>query len=91
MGGEAELALVQITGTPSKGDVTKKGEPKTVRSAQPWFYDSQVIKPLMKDKDPPLQPVIPTQILLNRYGLGDTSKGGFRSGLSMKKERSDGM
>ena len=33
----------------------------------------------------------PTQISLDRYGLGDVSKGGFGSGLSMPKEGGDGM
>ena len=31
-GGEAEEYLVQITGSPSKGDAAEKGEPNTVRS-----------------------------------------------------------
>ena len=33
----------------------------------------------------------PNQIALDRYGLGDSSKGGLGSGLSMSKEGSDGM
>ena len=43
------------------------------------------------DKDPLLQPVRPTQIALSQYGLGDVSKGGVVSGLSMPKEGIDGM
>ena len=39
LGGEAEEALVQITGIPSKGGAAEKGEPKMVRSAQHWFSD----------------------------------------------------
>ena len=62
-----------------------------VISAQLWFYDSQVIKILTRDKDPPLQPVRPTQILLACYGLEDTYKRGFGSGLSVTKEVGDGM
>ena len=33
----------------------------------------------------------PNQIELDRYGLGDSYKGEFESGLSMPKEGSDGM
>ena len=39
LGGEAEEALSQITGMPSKGDAAENGEPKTVRAAQRWFSD----------------------------------------------------
>ena len=42
--GEAEEALSQITGMPSKGDAAENGEPKTVRAAQRWFSDLQVLK-----------------------------------------------
>ena len=37
--GEAEEALGQINGSPSKGDAAEKGEPKTARAAQHWFSD----------------------------------------------------
>ena len=33
----------------------------------------------------------PNKILMNRYGLGDDSRGGFVSVLSMPKKGSDGM
>ena len=62
-----------------------------VISAQLWFYDSQVIKILTRDKDPPLQPVRPTKIELAQYGLGYASKWGLGSGLSIPKEGSDSM
>ena len=89
--GKADEALDQITGTPSKVDAAEKGEPKTFIVAQRWFYELQVIEQLKRDKDLLLQPLLPTQIALARYGLGDTSKGVFGSGLSMPKEGSDGM
>ena len=38
-GGEAEEALGKITVSPRNEDATEKGEPKTVRAAQHWFYD----------------------------------------------------
>ena len=37
----------------------------------------------MRDNDPPLQSVRPTQISLARYGLVYASKEGFGSGLSI--------
>ena len=76
---------------PENGNAKEKGEPKTVRSAKRWYSDLEALDQLTRYNGPPLQPVCPTKISLARYGLGDTSKGGFRSGLSMKKERSDGM
>ena len=85
LGGEAEEALVQNTGTPRKGSNAEKGEPKTVREAQRWFSDLQVLKQLMRYKDPLLQPVRTTQILLSRYGLGYVFKGGSGIVLSMTK------
>ena len=91
LGGEVEEYLVQITGTPSKGGATENCKPKTVRAAQRWFYGLQVIDQLKRDKEPLLQPVIPTTISLDWYVLGDSSKGGFGSVLSMPKEGSDGM
>ena len=91
LGGEAEEDLGQITGTPIKGNAEEKGELKTVRAAQRWFYGLQVIDQLKRDKEPLLQPVIPTTISLDWYVLGDSSKGGFGSVLSMPKEGSDGM
>ena len=75
--GEAEEALVQITGFPSKGYATENGETKMVRASQRWFYDLQVIEILMRGNDPPLQHVCTIQLSLARYELGDTSKGGF--------------
>ena len=45
----------------------------------------------MRDNDPLLQPVRPTEIALARYGLGNASKRGFGSGLSMPKEEIYGM
>ena len=69
----------QNTGSPSKGGAAEKGEHKTVRSAQCWFSDLQVIEQLIMDNDTPLQPVRPTQIALARYRLGDAYKGGFGS------------
>ena len=89
LGGDAEEALGQITGSPSKGDAAEKGEPKTVRAAQHWSSDLQVIERLKRDNDPLLQPVRSTKIALDRYGLGDAYKGGFGSGLSMPKEGGD--
>ena len=83
--------MVQITVTPIKGDVIEKGEPKTVRSAQRWFYDFQVLGQLTRDKYPLLQHVRPTQIALAQYGLGDAYKGRFGSGLYIPKEGSDCM
>ena len=44
LGGDYEEDLGQITGSPSKGDAVEKGEHKTVRSAQRWFYNLQVIE-----------------------------------------------
>ena len=41
--------------------------------------------------DPLLQPVRPTQIVMDQYGLLDASKGCFGSGISMPKKGSDGM
>ena len=85
MGGEAEEYLGQINGSPSKGYAAEKGEPNTVRASKRLFYDLQVLGQLMGDTDPPLQPVHPTQIALDRYGLGDAYKGVFGSGLYMPK------
>ena len=76
LGGEAKEALGKMTGTPSKGVATEKGEPKTVRAAQHFFSDLQVLEKLMRDKDLPLEPVSPNQTALVRYGLVETSKGG---------------
>ena len=59
LGGEAEEALGQITGMPSKGASEGKGELKTFRSVQRWFYDFQVLEQLTRDKYPPLQPLCP--------------------------------
>ena len=67
----------QITGSPRKGDVTEKGETKPGIAAQRWFYDLQVFERLKSDNDPPLQPVRPNQISLDRYVSGDASKGGL--------------
>ena len=39
LGDEIEEYLVQINGSPSKGDATEKWEPKTVREAQHWFSE----------------------------------------------------
>ena len=61
-----------------------------VVATQRWLYELQVLGQLTRDNDPPLQPVYPTQIELDQYGLGDSSKGGFGSGLSMPKEGGDG-
>ena len=91
LGDEAGESLGKITGSPSKGDAAEKGEPKTVRSAQRWFSELQVLKRLTRDNDPPLKPVCPTQIELDRYGLVDSSKGGFGSVIRMPKEGIDGM
>ena len=75
LGGEAEEAMGQITGTPNNGDVAEKGEPKTVRAAQRWFSDLQVIDKITRDNDPLLQPVFTTQIYLDRYIFRETYKG----------------
>ena len=91
MGGGAEEALEKITGSSSKGDAAEKGEPKTVRAAQRYFSNLQVIERFTRDNYPLLQPVLPTQIALDWYGLGDASKGGFGSGLSMPEEGSGDM
>ena len=72
-----EESLCQITGTPRKGAAAEKGEPNMVRSVQCCFPDLQVMDRLTRGKDPPLQPVLPSQISLARYGLGDASKGGL--------------
>ena len=82
--------MSQINGFPIKGDAAERGEPNTVRAAERWFSDLQVLERLARDNDPPLQPVRPTQIARGRYGLGDVSKGGFGSGISIPKEGSDG-
>ena len=89
LGGEAEEYLGRITGSPSKGDASEKGEPKTARAAQRWFSDLLVLKRSTGDNYTPLQLVRPTQIALDWYGLGDIYKGGFGSGISMPKEGSD--
>ena len=73
------------------GDAAEKGEPKTVRAAQRLFYDLKVIEQLTRDNDLLFQPVRPTQLALDQYGLGDVSKGGFGSGIYMSKEGSDVM
>ena len=91
LGGEAKEDLVQITGFPSKWDATEKCEPKTVKAAQHLSSDLQVLEWLTRDNDPPLQPVLPTQIALGLYGLGDANKGGFGSGISITNEESNGM
>ena len=52
LGGEAEEYLVQINKIPSKGSPAEKGEPKTFRVAQHWFYGLQVFKRLERDRDP---------------------------------------
>ena len=44
--------MVKITGFPSKGASAEKGEPKTVRSAQRWFYDLQVLETLTNRSGP---------------------------------------
>ena len=62
-----------------------------VVATQRWLYELQVLGRLTRDNDPPLQPVYPTQIELDQYGLGDSSKGGVGSALSTTKEESDGM
>ena len=73
------------------GDAAEKGEPKTVRAAQHLFYDLKVIEQLTRDNDLLFQPVRPTQLALDQYGLGDVSKGEFGSGIYMSKEGSDVM
>ena len=83
--------MEKITGTPIKGAAAEKGEPNSVREAQRWFSNLQVIYQLTRYKYPMLQPVRPTQIALVCYILGDAYTGGFGSGLSMPKEGSDGM
>ena len=89
--GESEEDLCHITGTPRNGAATEKGEPKMVRAAQRWIYGLQVLKKLMRDKDTLLQHIHPNKIGIDRNCLGDTSKGGSESGLSMTKEGSDVM
>ena len=89
--GEDEEALGQITGSPSKGDVSEMGEPKTVRAAQRWYYDLQVLNQLARYNYHTLQPVRPTQIELDRYGLGEAYKSGFGSGISMPIKGGDCM
>ena len=54
-------------------------------------YDLNVLKKLTRYKDPPLQAVQPTKITMDWYGLGDASKRGVGSGLSIPKERSDAV
>ena len=61
-----------------------------VRAAQHWLYGLQVLKKLMRDKDTLLQHIHPNKIGIDRHCLGDTSKGGSESGLSMTKEGRDG-
>ena len=89
--GEAEESLGKITVMPSKGADFKKGELKMVRATQCCLYDLQVHKRLTREKDPLLQHVSPTQIVLSQYGLVAASKWGFGSILSMPKEVSYGM
>ena len=89
LGGEVEESLCQITGTPRKGAAAEKGEPNSVREAQRWFSNLQVIYQLTRYKYPMLQPVLPTQIALVWYILGDAYKGGFGSVISILKEGSD--
>ena len=60
---------------PSRWLPQKRGEPKMFRAAQHWFYTLKVLKLLTRDKDPLLQDVCPTQIVLAQYGLGDVSEG----------------
>ena len=67
----------------SKGDAVEKGETNMAISAQLWLCYLQVIKQLMRDMYPLLQPVCPNQIAPARIGLVDVSKKGFGSGLSM--------
>ena len=83
--------MVQITGAPVKGSDAEKGEPKTVRAAQRWFYDLQVLERLTRDKYPPLKSMHPTQISLARYVLVGAYKGGFGSGFTVPREVTDGM
>ena len=91
LGGEAEEYLGQINASPSKGDATEKVEPKTVRAAQRWFYDLQVLERLTRDKYPPLKSMHPTQISLARYVLVGAYKGGLGSGFTVPREVTDGM
>ena len=74
--GEAEEALGWINGIYRKGDSSEKGEHMTVGATERWLYGLQVLKKLTRDKDPLLQPVFPTQIALDWYGMRDTSRGG---------------
>ena len=76
---------------PSKGDAAEKRGPKTVRAAQRWFSNLQVLEKLIRDKDPPLQPLCPTQIYPAFYVLEDISKGWFGSGSTIPKEVSYDM
>ena len=91
LGGEAWEALVQITGITRKGDEAEKGEPQTVRAAQRCFSYLQVLERLTRDNYPLLQTVRPTQIAMDRYGLGDAYNGVLGSVISMPKEGIDGI
>ena len=43
LGGGDEEILGQINGTPIKESATEKGDTKTFREAQRWFYELQVL------------------------------------------------
>ena len=60
----------------------KKRDPKSGRAKTFLLDDLRDMESLTRANEPPFHPIRPTKVALDMYSFGETSKGGYGSGLA---------